>query len=67
METELKTETTLPSLDELFRSLGECDYLLLKTNSYLESLREERVALINLINEYHNGQQDNVENMGNEG
>lgn len=67
METEFKTEMSLPSLDDLFRSLGECDYLYLKTNAYLESLREERAVIIKLIEEIQNGQQqDNSKDLGNE-
>jgi len=64
METESKTGTTLPSLDDLFKSLGECDYLMLKTSAYLESLKEERAILLNLLNDYHNGQQDDTESVG---
>lgn len=66
METELKTEMTTPSLDDLFRSLGECDFLYIKTSAYLESLKEERTLIINLIEQIQNGQQDNIENLGNE-
>jgi hypothetical protein len=66
METELKTETILPNLDDLFRALGECDYLFTKTTAYIESLKEERELIIKLIEEIQNGKQDDIKNLGNE-
>jgi hypothetical protein len=65
METELKTETISQNLDDLFKALGECDYLFTKTSAYLESLKEERALLIKVIDDIHNGKQDNDhKNMG---
>lgn len=55
METELKTETNSPNLDELFRALGEVDFLYIKTNSYLKQLAQDREHLINQIEQITNG------------
>ena len=66
METELIPETNLPNLDDLFRALGECDYLFTKTSAYLESLREERALILKLIDDIQNGKQDDNKNLGNE-
>lgn len=65
METELKIGQTTLNLDDLFRMLGECDYLYMKTQTYLDSLREERSLIIKAIEEIYNGQQDDSKNMGN--
>ena len=66
METELKTEMSLPTLDDLFRSLGECTYLFTKASAYLESLREERALIIQLIEDIQNGKQEFIKGVGDE-
>lgn len=65
METNLKTETTSQNLDDLFRSLGEVDFLYLKTKSYLNQLLEDRENLIKQIEAITNG--IDSKNMDNEG
>lgn len=55
METELKTETTSQTLDDLFRQLGECTYLLTETSNYLDSLKEEYTIILNKIKNHTNG------------
>lgn len=64
MEITSTNDQTLKSLDELFKELGECDYLYIKTNEYLEGLENRRKQILNAIDEIHNGKNNNSEDMG---
>jgi hypothetical protein len=66
METELKTEEISLSLDELFKQLGECTYLIMRAGNYLEELKEDRINILKNI-ELQYDKQTNSEDMGNEG